>query len=128
MDFSSVLGHIFLQSDLRFAIPSHGGDLNLSYSTQTRLHQLLQCNACTSGFGRLAGIFFGEGYLKKESVGNRLDIVVFVYVLLFPIPTVILLFSLMGFFSILKLLVLIWLLTMAVYSLTTWCNCSTVNR
>ena len=42
MDCSSVLGHIFLQSDLWFAIPSHGGSLNLSYSTQTRLHQLLQ--------------------------------------------------------------------------------------
>ena len=31
-----------------------------------------KCKTCTSGFGRLAGAFFGKGYVKKESVGNRL--------------------------------------------------------
>jgi hypothetical protein len=30
-----------------------------------------KCKSCTSGFGRLAGAFFGKGYVKKESVENR---------------------------------------------------------
>ncbi len=33
-----------------------------------------KCKACTSGFGRLAGAFFGKGFVKKESVGNRLGV------------------------------------------------------
>ena len=45
-----------------------------------------KCKTCTSGFGRLAGAFFGKGYVKKESVGNRLGLIVFVYFLFFPLP------------------------------------------
>ncbi len=33
-----------------------------------------KCKACTSGFGRLAGAFFGRGFVKKESVGNRIGL------------------------------------------------------
>jgi hypothetical protein len=29
------------------------------------------CKVCTSGFGRLAGVFFGRGFVKRESAGNR---------------------------------------------------------
>jgi hypothetical protein len=79
-----------------------------------------KCKTCTSGFGRLAGTFFGKGYVKKESVGNRIGIIAFVYFLLFPLPATVLLLSLFGAFSVLKVLVLVCLLATAIYSLTTW--------
>jgi len=88
-----------------------------------------KCKTCTSGFGRLAGAFFGKGYAKKESVGNRLGLIAFIYFLLFPLPTTILFFSLSAAFSFLKVLVLVCLLAIAAYSLTTWSsNRSTVNQ
>jgi hypothetical protein len=88
-----------------------------------------KCKTCTSGFGRLAGAFFGRGFVKKESVGNRLGVVVFVYVLLLPLPTVLLSVSLLGSFSYVKVLVLVCLLALAVYSLTTWSKRSTtINK
>jgi hypothetical protein len=87
-----------------------------------------KCKTCTSGFGRLAGAFFGKGYVKKESVGNRLGIIAFVYFMLFPLPAAFLLFSLSQAFSFLKVLVLVCLLAIAIYSLTTWSNRSTVQR
>ena len=79
-----------------------------------------KCKSCTSGFGRLAGAFFGKGYVKKESVGNRLGMIAFVYFLLLPLPATVLFFSLSNAFSFLKVLVLVCLLAVAVYSLTTW--------
>ncbi len=87
-----------------------------------------KCKSCTSGFGRLAGAFFGKGYVKKESVGNRFGIIAFVYFLLLPLPASVLFFSLSEAFSFLKVLVLVCLLAVAVYSLTTWYNRSTVNQ
>jgi hypothetical protein len=87
-----------------------------------------KCKTCTSGFGRLAGAFFGRGFVKKESVGNRLGVVAFVYVLLLPLPTVLLSLSLLGSFSYVKVLVLVCLLSLAVYSLTTWSKCSTTTN
>lgn len=51
-----------------------------------------KCTTCTSGFGRLEGAFFGRNFVKKESVGNRFVVVAFVYVLLLPLPVVLLSF------------------------------------
>jgi hypothetical protein len=87
-----------------------------------------KCKTCTSGFGRLAGAFFGKGYVKKESVGNRLGIIVFVYFLLLPIPAAVLSFLLSEAFSFSAVLVLACLLSTAIYSLSTWYNSSTTNR
>ena len=86
-----------------------------------------KCKACTSGFGRLSGAFFGRGFVKKESVGNRIGLVAFVYLLLLPIPAVLLSVSLFGSFSYLKVLVMACLLAVAVYSLTTWYKRSTAT-
>ena len=79
-----------------------------------------KCKTCTSGFGRLAGAFFGKGYVKKESVGNRFGIIAFIYFLLFPLPSAVLSFSILQEFSYLKVLVLVCLLAVAIYSLATW--------
>ncbi len=77
------------------------------------------CKACTSGFGRLAGDFFGTGFVKKASLGNRIGLVAFMYVLLLPIPVVLLLLSR---FSYTSLFVLGSLLALSIYSLATWYN------
>ena len=84
-----------------------------------------KCASCTSGFGRLAGVFFGKGFMKKESIGNRLVFVVFIYTLLFPLPLVTLAFSLFNLFSYVKIIVLINLLIVTIYSFSTW---STVQQ
>jgi hypothetical protein len=78
------------------------------------------CTACTSGFGRLAGAFFGTGYLKKGSVGNRIGLVGFIYVLLFPVPAALVVLSITSEVSALKVLVLGLLLFVSAYSLSTW--------
>ena len=78
------------------------------------------CKSCTSGFGRLAGAFFGTGYLKKGSVGNRKGFIAFVYFLLAPLPAVFLVLSTIQMFEDLKALVLVCLLAVTVYSGSTW--------
>jgi hypothetical protein len=75
------------------------------------------CKSCTSGFGRLAGSFFGRGFIRKASVGNRWGIVGFTYFLLVPVPVAALAFSLSLSFSVVDLLVLICVLSLTVYSL-----------
>lgn len=87
-----------------------------------------KCKACTSGFGRLAGVFFGKGSVKRESVGNRIGLVAFVYFLLLPLPAALLSISLLSSFSYVKVLVLVCLLSVAAYSLTTLSNRSTTNK
>jgi hypothetical protein len=77
------------------------------------------CKACTSGFGRLAGDFFGKGFIKKESVGNRIGVVALMYVLLLPVPAA---FIVLSGLSVVSVFVLVCLLTMSVYSLLTSYN------
>jgi len=86
-----------------------------------------QCKSCTSGFGRLAGAFFGKGFVKRESMGNRVGLIGFVYFLLFPLPTIVSALSALQAFSFLKVLALVCLLAFAAYSLATWLNSPTVN-
>jgi hypothetical protein len=87
-----------------------------------------ECEACTGGFGRLAGAFFGRGFIKKESVRNRIGLIAFVYFLLLPLPATLLVLSMPQGFSVLKLLVLVCLLATGAYSLATWSTRSTVNH
>ena len=86
-----------------------------------------RCKVCTIGFGRLAGAFFGKGFVKKESVGNRTGLIVFVYFLLLPLPAAFLILSTLHAFSIVKVIVLVCLLAIGFYSLTTWYTRSTVK-
>jgi hypothetical protein len=79
------------------------------------------CKTCTSGFGRLAGAFFGRGLVKKASVGNRLGLVAFIYALLLPVPIAFLALSLSDpsllFF---KVFVVVCLLAVSIYSFLSW--------
>ena len=86
-----------------------------------------RCKACTSGFGRLAGAFFGSGHVKKESVGNRIGLVIFAYVLLLAVPVALTALSLTQAFTTLKVAVLVCLLLLGGYSLTTWYRRPTVQ-
>ncbi len=79
-----------------------------------------RCKTCTSGFGRLAGAFFGTGFVKKESVGNRIGLVGLVYVLLVPVPLALVALSLPFGFSYLKVFVLVCILALAAFSFSTW--------
>jgi len=85
------------------------------------------CKVCTSGFGRLAGDFFGRGFVKKKSVGNRLGLVVIMYVLLLPVPVALLLLS-RDRFSYVEVFVLVTLLAISAYSLATWFNRTVVKK
>ncbi|MCL5876988.1 MAG: hypothetical protein M1540_04160 [Candidatus Bathyarchaeota archaeon] len=78
------------------------------------------CKSCTSGFGRLAGVFFGKGNLKKGSVGNRIGLVVFLYAVLMPIPAVLGILSVLAAFSYVEVAVLVCLVAVSCVSLTTW--------
>ncbi len=78
------------------------------------------CKSCTSGFGRLAGAFFGTGSIKQGSVGNRLGFIMFIYFLLFPLPVALLSVSMVEPFLWLKVLVMVCLLGLSVYSAATW--------
>jgi hypothetical protein len=55
-------------------------------------------------------------------------VVVFVYVLLLPLPAVLLSFSLLGSFSFAKVFVFFSLLVVAAYSLANWYSRSTVTK
>jgi hypothetical protein len=83
------------------------------------------CASCTSGFGRIAGTFYGKGQVKSASVGNRKGVIAFVYLLLFPLPTALLASSIIQEFSALKILVLFGLLAMSLYSIGTWVTAKT---
>jgi len=78
------------------------------------------CKTCTSGFGRIAGAFYGTEATKTGSVGNRKGLLVFIYVLLFPLPAGLLGASLMQEFTVAKVLVLALLCIVSAYSLATW--------
>ncbi len=78
------------------------------------------CKTCTSGFGRIAGAFYGTGTTKVGSVGNRKGLLAFIYVLLFPLPAGLLGASLMQEFTLVKVLVLLCLCAVSAFSLVTW--------
>ncbi len=120
--FLSVMFYSFLYSWLYLVFLAF-----MLYAVLRRLgcSNCYQCKTCTSGFGRLAGDFFGKGRIKKESVGNRLWLVLIIYFLLFVLPIVFLGVSLVNGFFYGKVLVLVALLAVSAYSLATWSKRST---
>ena len=78
------------------------------------------CKSCTSGFGRLSAWFFGKRELKDLTNKTALAFVVFIYCLLSPIPIGFLIVSLIREFDVSKIIVLLLLLIVSVYSLATW--------
>jgi hypothetical protein len=73
------------------------------------------CKSCAMGFGKLADLFFGSGYMAGVNSSVRLKIV-FVYGLLGLVPMVFLAVSIMQEFAISKIGVLAFLLFLLLYS------------
>jgi hypothetical protein len=104
--FSPLLGWLFLVSAfmLVFAILRRLGCNSCYY-----------CKSCTSGFGKLADLFFGSGYMAgvNSSVGLK---AFFVYGLLGLVPMGFLAISIMQDFALTKIAVLVFLLLLLFYS------------
>ncbi len=73
------------------------------------------CKACTMGFGKLADLFFGDGYMIGVSSSGKLK-AVFAYGLLGAVPIGFLAVSLTQEFAASKIVVLALLLLFLVYS------------
>jgi len=78
------------------------------------------CKSCTMGFGRLAGWFFGKRADKDTNNKSALAMVALVYLLLGPIATMLLSFSITQGFATSKIVVLLCLLAISLYSGITW--------
>jgi hypothetical protein len=104
--FNPILGWLFLVSAfvLVFAILRRLGCSSCYY-----------CKSCTSGFGKLADLFFGRGYMAGVNSSAGLK-AFFVYVLLGLIPIGFLAFSIIQDFAASKIAVLVFLLLLLIYS------------
>jgi len=85
------------------------------------------CKVCTLGFGKLAGVFFGTGNLKRISVGNITAMVAFTYFFMAPLPIALISLSLVQESTILKIAVLICLLAISCASVLSWFSKPTKN-
>jgi hypothetical protein len=104
--FNPILGWLFLVSAfvMIFAILRRLGCNSCYY-----------CKSCTSGFGKLADLFFGSGYMAGVNSSAGLK-AFFVYVLLGLIPIGFLAFSIIQDFAATKIAVLVFLLLLLFYS------------
>jgi hypothetical protein len=104
--FNPILGWFFLVSAfiLIFAVLRKLGCNSCYY-----------CKSCTMGFGKLADLFFGSGYMA--GVGSSVKYkIVFAYGLLGLVPLVSLAVSIMQEFAVTKIAVLALLLLLLFYS------------
>ena len=104
--FNPLLGWFFLVSAfvLVFVILRRRGCSSCDY-----------CKSCTLGFGKLADLFFGSGYMVGVNSSAGLK-AFFVYVLLGLIPIGFLAFSIIQDFAASKIAVLVFLLLLLFYS------------
>jgi hypothetical protein len=78
------------------------------------------CKTCTSGFGRLAGWFFGNDTTKDRSNKTALAFVLIIYCLLAVIPIYLIANSMIQGITEIKAIVLISILVLSIYSVATW--------
>ena len=104
--FNQVIGWFFLVSAfaLIFVVLRRLGCSSCYY-----------CKSCTMGFGKLADLFFGSGYMAGVNSSLTLKIV-FVYILLGLIPIAFLTVSIIQEFAATKIAVLAGLLLLLFYS------------
>ena len=104
--FNPILGWVFLIAafGLIFVILRRLGCSSCYY-----------CKSCTMGFGKLADLFFGQGYVAGVNSSLTLKII-FVYGLLGIVPIVPLAISIIQEFAVTKIAVLALLLILLSYS------------
>jgi hypothetical protein len=73
------------------------------------------CKTCTMGFGKLSDLFFGSGTMAGVNSSVRLKLV-FVYILLGIVPIAFLAVSIVQEFAASKIVVLLFLLFLLLYS------------
>ncbi len=78
------------------------------------------CKSCTSGFGRLAGYFFGNRAMKDMGNKTAVGFVGVVYFLLVPVPLLYLVSSLVQGFQPIPASLFVCLLLLTCYSVFTW--------
>jgi hypothetical protein len=78
------------------------------------------CKKCTFGMGRIAALYFGKRSLKDYKETYGIATALFFYVLLGPFPAAVLLISTFQAFSVVKVVVLVGLLAISLYSGLTW--------
>lgn len=78
------------------------------------------CKSCTSGFGRLAGWFFGDRSTKDLGNKTALAFVAIIYFLLIPVPLLYLTSSLAQGFQPVMAILIMCLLLLTIYSAFTW--------
>ena len=110
--YNQVAGWLFLVSALTatYGVLKFLGCLRPCYN----------CKKCTFGLGRIAALYFGERDLKdyKETYGLATGI--FFYALLGPFPAAILLISTIQAFAVLKVVVLLGLVAISLFSVLSW--------
>jgi hypothetical protein len=84
------------------------------------LRPCYNCKKCTFGMGRLAALSFGKRSLKDYKHTYGIAIAIFFYALLGPFPAVFLLISTLQALDALKIVVLLALLTVSLWSALTW--------
>jgi hypothetical protein len=71
------------------------------------------CASCTKGFAKLSRLFLGGSNLPGIGKGSTMSMTVFIYILLSVIPGVMLVSSILQGFTLLKLSLLIFLLSIS---------------
>jgi len=84
------------------------------------LRPCYHCKKCTFGLGRIAALFFGKRSLKDPKESYGMASAVFFYALFGPFPAVFLLISTVQEFAVFKIVVLLGLLTISLYSGLSW--------
>jgi hypothetical protein len=84
------------------------------------LRPCFNCKKCTFGMGRIAALYFGKRSLKDYKETYRFPTALFFYVFLGPFPAISLLVSTIYIFDVAKLVILVCLLALTVYSGLTW--------
>ncbi len=84
------------------------------------LRPCYNCKKCTFGMGRLAALYFGQRSLKDYKHTYHLPTALFYFFLIGPFPVAFALFSALQAFTVLKVVVLLVLLPLVVYSALTW--------
>ena len=84
------------------------------------LRPCYHCKKCTFGLGRITALYFGKRSLKDYKETYGIATAIFFYILLSPFPAAILLISTVQAFTVLKIVVLVGLLLISVYSALTW--------
>jgi hypothetical protein len=110
--FNQVAGWIFLIAAL---IAVYGALKFLGC-----LRPCYNCKKCTFGMGRLAALYFGKRSLKDYKENYHLPTALFFYALIAPFPAAVLLASTIQAFTITKIVVLIPLLALTIFSASTW--------